>query len=126
MPVPARSRRDAGSTTAETAVLLPVLVVVLLLAVWVLTCVGAQLRCVDAARAGARVAARGEPTAAVVEAARAVAPASAQVRVVRRDDEVEVLVTARVQPLGRVLAALPATPVSARAAALVEEPGGEP
>mgnify|MGYP000606676768 CR=1 FL=1 len=40
--------------------MLPVLLTVLALAVWVLVCVNAQLRCVDAARAAARVAARGE------------------------------------------------------------------
>ena len=44
--------------TAETAVVLPVLLVVLAGAVAAVTVVGAQLRCVDAAREGARAAAR--------------------------------------------------------------------
>jgi Flp pilus assembly protein TadG len=44
-----RGARDRGSVTAETALVLPVLVVVLAMAVWVLAAVGAQLRCVDAA-----------------------------------------------------------------------------
>ena len=40
--------------TAETAVVLPVLLLVLAGAVAVVVVVGAQLRCVDAAREGAR------------------------------------------------------------------------
>ena len=53
--------------TAETAVVLPVLLLVLLCAVAAVTVVGAQLRCVDAAREGARAAARGETDAVVAE-----------------------------------------------------------
>ncbi|GAB3882575.1 hypothetical protein GCM10027612_13340 [Microbispora bryophytorum subsp. camponoti] len=43
--------RERGSVTAETAVALPALVVVLIASLWAVTVVGAQLRCVDAARA---------------------------------------------------------------------------
>lgn len=118
----ARTHRDRGSTTAETAVALPALVVVLLLAVWVLACVAAQLRCVDAARVAARELARGESAASATAAARPVAPGGAEVRVRRDGDRVEVLVSARVRPLGRLLGLVPVTPVSARALALVEQP----
>lgn len=117
-----RSPRDRGSTTAETAVVLPALVVVLLLAVWVLACVAAQLRCVDAARVAARELARGESVGVATAAARPVAPGGAEVRIRRDGDRVEVLVSARVRPLGRLLALVPATPVGARALALVEQP----
>jgi Flp pilus assembly protein TadG len=48
---------EAGMVTAETAVVLPVLLLVLAGAVAAVTVVGAQLRCVDAAREGARAAA---------------------------------------------------------------------
>ena len=48
--------------TAETAVVLPVLLLVLAGAVAAVVVVGAQLRCVDAAREGARAAARGDAT----------------------------------------------------------------
>ncbi|HJX42614.1 MAG TPA: TadE family type IV pilus minor pilin, partial [Geodermatophilus sp.] len=51
--------------TAETAVVLPVLLLVLAAVVAAVVVVGAQLRCVDAAREGARAAARGEDPAAV-------------------------------------------------------------
>ena len=123
-PRPA-TRRDAGMVTAETAVLLPVLVVVLAAAVFVLACVAAQLQCVDAARAGARVAARGEPAAAVTGTAERLAPAGARVTVAAGGRlagaaTVEVVVRAQVRPFGRALRGLPAVRVSARAVAGAE------
>ena len=42
--------RAQGMVTAETASVLPVLVVVLVAAVWVVAAASAQLRCTDAAR----------------------------------------------------------------------------
>lgn len=120
---PARrsASRDRGSVTAETAMALPSLVVLLLIAVWVLLCVAAQLRCVDAAYVAARAAARGDGDAAVVTAALRVAPQGAQVQVSRQDGEVAVSVHAAVQPFAAVLGALPAVDVSARAVAADEE-----
>ena len=122
-----RSRRpcDAGMVTAETAVLLPVLVVVLAAAVFVLACVAAQLECVDAARAAARVAARGEPAATVTRTAERLAPPGARVAVragggLGDAATVEVVVQAQVRPFGRALRGLPGVRVSARAVASVE------
>ena len=57
--------RDDGMVTAETAVVLPVLLLVLAGAVAAVVVVGAHLRVVDAAREGTRAAARGEDVAAV-------------------------------------------------------------
>lgn len=108
--------------TAETAVVLPVLLIVLAAAVWVLASVAGQLRCVDAARVGARAAARGDATDLVTAATARVAPAGAQVRVVRAGDEVTVEVVAVVQPFGKALSHLPGTPVHAAATAVVEGP----
>lgn len=105
--------------TAETAVLLPVLLVVLAAAVGVLACVAAQLACVDAARAAARVAARGDGPAEVRQAGQRLAPADAAVQVRRGGDTVEVRVSAQVRPFGRALR-LPAVGVSGRAVAAVE------
>ncbi len=117
--------RDAGMVTAETAVLLPVLVVVLAAAVFVLACVAAQLECVDAARSAARIAARGEPAATVTRTAERLAPADARVVLSAGDDlgdaaTVQVVVQARVRPFGRGLRGLPAVRVSARAVAAIE------
>jgi hypothetical protein len=110
--------------TAETAVLLPVLVVVLAAAVLVLACVAAQLECVDAARSGARAAARGEAPGVVTSTAERLAPQGARValRTGRLADAatVEVVVTAQVRPFGRALRVLPAVRVSGRAVAVVE------
>jgi hypothetical protein len=123
--VRARPSGVRGSATAETAVLLPVLVVVLVACVWVLASVGAQLRCLDAARAGARAAARGDAPAAVRLTAERLAPADAQVVVSARDGLLEVVVRAEVRPFGPALRVLPALPVSGRATA-APEPGEEP
>jgi Flp pilus assembly protein TadG len=110
--------------TAETAVVLPVLLVVLAAAVFVLACVGAQLTCVDAARSAARAAARGEPAATVAGTAERLAPAGARVATARGGTDevptVEVVVHAQVRPFGRALRVLPAVRVSARAVAAVE------
>jgi hypothetical protein len=54
-----------GFVTAEAAVVLPVLVMFTMALVWALMVVAAQIQCVDAARAGARAAARQDPPGAV-------------------------------------------------------------
>jgi Flp pilus assembly protein TadG len=78
-PPPARGLRDRGTVTAETAVVLPALVVVLVLCLWSVTVVGQQLRCIDAARTGARALARGEQPEAARAAAQRAAPDGATV-----------------------------------------------
>jgi hypothetical protein len=105
-------------------------VVVLLLAVWVLLCVTAQLRCLDAAHLATRAAARGDGDATVRAAAARVAPDGASVDVRREDGTVEVHVGARVRPFAGVLEALPGIRVSGRAVAAdeaaVARQGGAP
>lgn len=109
-----------GSVTAETAVLLPVLLVVLATAIGVLACVAAQLRCVDAARAAARVAARGDDPALVQSTGQRLAPPGARVVIDTAGDSAEVVVSARVRPFGEALRLLPSIDVSGRAVAMVE------
>lgn len=87
-------RRDEGSVTAELAVALPAVVVVLLLVLGVGAASSAQLRAADAARAGARVAALGDADTAVQAVAQRVAGAGAQVVVVREPPWVTVQVRA--------------------------------
>ncbi|MFF8942591.1 TadE family type IV pilus minor pilin [Streptomyces sp. NPDC014864] len=86
--------RDRGFVTAEAAMALPVLVLVVTALVWGLLVVLAQIQCVDAARAGARAAARQDPDGAVTEVAREVAPHGASVSVARKGGEVRVVVVA--------------------------------
>ncbi|MGY1820660.1 TadE family type IV pilus minor pilin [Geodermatophilus sp. SYSU D00079] len=95
-------RREAGMVTAETAVVLPVLLLVLAGAVAAVTVVGAQLRCVDAAREGARAAARGEDAAVVVALAARAAPDGARATIAQDGPAVAVTVAAQVAPLGPV------------------------
>lgn len=110
---------DRGMVTAETAVALPALLVLVCAAISAVTVATAQLRCLDAAREGARVAARGETPAATRARAARVAPRSASVSVSFVADRAEVVVAAEVEPLGQLL---PAVEVRGRAVA-VREPG---
>jgi Flp pilus assembly protein TadG len=107
--------------TAETAVVLPVLLLVLAGAVAAVTVVGAQLRCVDAAREAARAAARGEAAAAVASVAAGTAPRGAGTAVAVAGDDVTVTVSAEVSPLGPLplRVSVSATAVARR------EPGAE-
>ncbi|WP_238420976.1 TadE family type IV pilus minor pilin [Streptomyces taklimakanensis] len=81
--------------TAETAVVVPSLVALLGLLLWGVTASVAQIRCVDAAGAGARAAARDEPPERIRQAVRTVAPSGAVVETGREGDLVWVRVTAR-------------------------------
>jgi len=117
---PAR-RTTRGSATAETAVALPALVVVLAVCVWALSGVALRLRCAEAARAAARSAARGDTPAAAAAAARRTAGSTAAVTVRAEGSLVHVTVAATLAPrvplLGR---ALPRVAVTGTATAAVE------
>ncbi|WP_203993176.1 TadE family type IV pilus minor pilin [Sphaerisporangium rufum] len=89
---------DRGSVTAETAMALPALVLVLAAAMWALTVLTAQLKCVDMARAGARAAARGERLEEVRRLVAGGAPRGARISFVRDARLTRVSVTASVRP----------------------------
>ncbi|WP_078893992.1 TadE family type IV pilus minor pilin [Streptomyces sp. CT34] len=110
-PVP-----EAGFVTAETAVVLPVLVAVAAALIWGLMVACARIACVDAARAGARAAARSEPAARVLTAARGAAPKGARIAVAREGDLVRVRVEADLPGVGRMTVR-----VGGEAVALAEE-----
>jgi len=115
-------RSSQGSITAETAVVLPALVAVLAAALWAVTVVEARLRCVDAARAGARAAARGEPLTDVRLIAARLAPEGARVTVERGPETTSVTVSADVRPGWHP--SLPAVTVHSTSTAATE-PGAE-
>lgn len=117
----ARAGFDRGSVTVETAVALPALVFVLAVALWGVGAAAAEVACVDAARAGARAAARGERISAVRAVMLRAAPRGASVDVVRDPvlTRVAVQVTMR-PPIPRLL---PPLRMTARAAAVTE--GGD-
>ena len=110
-------RRDGGMATAELAVVLPTLVLIIAAGLAMVSVVLAQVRCVDAAREAARAAARGEPPEVVRSVAVRAAPAGARVDVGSAGAEVEITVSA---PTVRAGGLLPAFQVSASAVALRE------
>ncbi|MEU7551060.1 TadE family type IV pilus minor pilin [Streptomyces sp. NPDC044571] len=116
-----RAGGDCGYVTAEAALVIPALVLFATLLVWALIAAAAQIRCVDAARAGARAAARSETAEGAVAAARAAAPPGARVGLEREGDLWRVRVTAPAPgPNG-----LPVR-LGAQAVALAEDSVGPP
>jgi hypothetical protein len=97
------------------AVALPSLVIVLAIALAAIDLGLAQVRCVDAARIGARLLARGEPELSVVGEVKAAAPEGAQVQVTSAGSRVSVVVTGSVPAALRPLGAVAAPSASAQA-----------
>lgn len=90
--------RSAGFVTAEVAVLLPALTLLTALCVSTVGAAVVHVRCLDAARTGARALTRDEPVGAVLAATRARAPAGSEVTLERLPGglvAVEVTATAR-------------------------------
>jgi hypothetical protein len=91
--------------TAELAVTTLAAFAVLIMMCWGIYLVVTQLRCVDAAAAIARQAARGDTAA--VEKARVAAPSGATIVIDERPSLVTVTVRVKARPLGRWLVAVP-------------------
>jgi len=108
---------ESGMVTAETAVVLPVFVLILGLILAVIGHSVDAIRTIDAARSAARLAARGEPMEAVREQALAEAPVGSTVRVVFSGGEVRVRVVA---PERTLLGPLGLPAAETEAVALVE------
>jgi Flp pilus assembly protein TadG len=89
-----RARADRGAVTAEIAVALPSLVLVVGVALGAVHAAGAQVACADAARVGARALARGDPDSAVRALTAATAPRGASLHLDRGPDTTRVVVTA--------------------------------
>lgn len=103
---------DAGASTVEAAFGLAALVTTLVLCLAGITAVTMQVRCVDAAREAARLAARGDAQSAI-RVAQSLAPAGAALQL-RRDGEFMVAtVTARAN-------LLPALAITATATSTLE------
>ncbi|QIM22801.1 pilus assembly protein [Phycicoccus sp. HDW14] len=89
------TRAERGAATAELAVALPALLLVLAVALGALRLGIDRVRCLDAAQTGARLLARGEPLESSRAAALARAPAGATAAVVVEASTVQVTVRAR-------------------------------
>jgi Flp pilus assembly protein TadG len=92
--------------TAEFAVALPALLLIVTFAFGAVDAVLAKVQCVDAARDAALTAARGGDG---IAAGKARAPRGASVRVSTSDTTVHVVVTLRVTPLGTRLGSFTVT-----------------
>lgn len=113
---------DRGAVTAELAVALPAVVLVLAALLVVVLAGVAQVRVVDAARAGARVATAGEEVSRVQEVVSRAAGPSATASV--RDDGTWVTVTVRSSVTGGWFSG--PFEVSASATGLLESAAGLP
>jgi hypothetical protein len=96
---------ERGMATAEFAVVLPAVVLVLALSLGALGLAWDQIRCVDAARAGARAASRGDSAGSVILAASRAAPPGAQVSVGASGELVRVSVVSRPRVAANLLPA---------------------
>ena len=116
----ARRRDQRGVVTAETAAVLPVLVLVAAALAWVVAFGVNQARVVDAARETARAIARGEDEAASTRLGMQIAPGGSIISVSDDADSVVVTVRADVHGPGGVLGFLPGHEVHAEAVATRE------
>ncbi|HUR75307.1 MAG TPA: TadE family type IV pilus minor pilin [Sporichthya sp.] len=114
-----RRRSDRGAVTVELALAMPVLFAVLGLALWAVSAAGLAMDCTDAARAGARAAARGDGEATVRALVARTGPRSAVLSVEHRGGLVTVTVRVRTSAPGPF--PLPAFTVGGSAVAEVEE-----
>lgn len=112
-------RDDRGAVTAEVALAMPVLFAVLGLALWAVSAAGLAMDCTDAARAGARAAARGDSEAAVRALVERTGPRGATLSFERRGGLVTVTVRARTSAPGPF--PLPVFTVDGSAVAEVEQ-----
>ena len=118
-----RTRGQRGAVTAETVMVMPVLVAVMLGLTWLLLLAVTQVRVVDAAREAARSAARGETEQVSRTRARQVAPGGARIVIRRTTDLVTVIVGVDLTGPGGLVDFLPPVSVTSTAVAATE-PGG--
>ena len=109
--------------TAEAALVIPVLLAVTLTLSWAIALGAAQVQLIDAAREGARLAARGEPAAVVNAAVVRTGPDGVRTQVSSSGDVVTVTVHAEAGAGVPLLGELPAIVLRSQAVATVEGHG---
>ncbi len=117
-------RRESGAATAETALVLPLIVVFTLSMAWLVSVGITQVLALDAAREAARAAARSEQTGEAIALGRQVAPPGSRVTVGHGNGVVVVTVTSPVQGPAGLLGHLAGFRVRAQAVAAQEPDGG--
>ncbi|WP_280842249.1 MULTISPECIES: TadE family type IV pilus minor pilin [Kocuria] len=116
-PLHRPKHNDDGAVTAETAVVLPAIMLVLAVVLAGGAAAATQVRCEEAAGAAARVVARGETETAAVKEARSIAGERAEVTVAIRDGRAEAEV---VMPAPGILGDWGALDLSASASTITE------
>lgn len=126
-PEPVPAAPTAGYVTAELAMALPTLLLILVASLYALSAQSLSGRCADAARAGARDLARGDDAAEVVRRVRAALPAGSTATV-RREPALVGLDVSAPLPVPRPLRGMLADRrITARATAADEsQPGPAP
>lgn len=119
---PGETDRERGMVTAEIALGLTALSMVLAAGLWTVSVVADQARCQDAARDVARAIARGESERVARAEGRRAAPEGARIRIGGSDGWAEVVVSAEATPAWPVLAGVGGLRVRAEAA-VAYEPG---
>lgn len=114
-------RAEGGAVTAETVMVLPLLVAVALGLAWILALAATQVRVVDAAREVARAAARDETRSTALALGRRVAPQGSAIDVRVEGGTVVAHVRSRVEGPQGLLAFLPAVEVESEAVAAAEQ-----
>ena len=116
---PASGGQD-GVVTAETAVVLPIVVAVVMGLVWLVSLGVTQVRVVDAARETARAVARDESRERAIELGQQVAPERSRISIDDQGDTVKVSVQADVHGPGGLFRFLPSVWVDAETVAAKE------
>jgi hypothetical protein len=119
----AAGRCERGAVTAETAMVLPLLVALTGMLAWLLSLGVAQVRTVDAAREAARALARGESQEAAVALGRQVAGSGTRFSVIRQGQRVTVTAVSPVAGPGGPIGDVVGTEVRAVAVAAAEDEG---
>lgn len=114
-------RNEQGAVTAETAMALPVLVLVTLSMAWLVALGVTDVRALDAARETARAVARSDAEGSAVALGRRVAPAGSTVSVTRDHGLVEVTVSSPVSAPAGLFRHLSGFRVTAHAVAAQEQ-----
>ena len=117
-----RARGPGGSVTAETAVVLPILLLFVGALVWLVSVGIDQARCADAAREAARSLARDDPVEQALALARKSAPEGARIEVERADGTVTVTVSMSSSPAGGLFDGLVSVRLDASAVSAMEDP----
>jgi Flp pilus assembly protein TadG len=114
-------RGQSGAVTAETVLVLPLIVAVTLGLVWAVALAATQVRVIDSAREVARAVARDESRATSLGLGRRVAPRGAAIRIHESEQEVVVTVRAEVRGPGGLFAFVRGVAVRGEAVAARED-----